>query len=105
MLAGACFALSSVWAVAGAFKIIFGVRITFPLLPPLDLDHVAPVPSLLVAFALMILGAWLGRTAIRTDHVDQLSGESISRRALGANEASVASRPSPDPAGAVRRDR
>jgi hypothetical protein len=62
VLAGACFALSAVWAVAGAFKLIFGVRITFPLLPPLDLERVAPVPTLAVAVGLMIIGAWLGRT-------------------------------------------
>lgn len=62
-LSGACYTLAAVWAVAGTFKLIFGIRITFPLLPPVDLERVAAVPSLATAVALIATGAWLSRTA------------------------------------------
>lgn len=62
-LAGCSFFLGSVWGAAGAFKLIFGIRITFPLFPPLDLDRVSPVPALATALGFIVLGAWLGRTA------------------------------------------
>lgn len=66
VLAGVCFALSSVWAVAGSFKLIFGVRVTFPLLPPVDLQHVAPAPALTIALVLIFVGGWLGRTDLNS---------------------------------------
>jgi hypothetical protein len=58
-----CFFLGSVWAAAGSFKLIFGIRITFPLLPPLDLERVSPVSACLLALGFFAVGAWLGRVA------------------------------------------
>lgn len=55
-----CF-LGSVWGAAGALKLIFGTRITFPLFPPIDLERVSPAPAIAVALGLFALGAWLGR--------------------------------------------
>jgi hypothetical protein len=62
-LSGCCFFFASIWGAAAAFRWFFGVRITFPLFPPLDLERVSVVPAFLVALAFMILGAWLGRTS------------------------------------------
>lgn len=62
-LAACCFFLGSVWGAAGAFKMIFGIRITFPLFPPIDLARVSAVPALAVAIGFAALGAWLGRTS------------------------------------------
>ena len=47
---------------------IFGVRITFPLFPPIDLERVAPAPALIVSLVLCFVGAWLERTARATRH-------------------------------------
>jgi hypothetical protein len=41
----------------------FGIRITFPLFPPLDLERVSPVSALATALGFIVLGAWLGRTS------------------------------------------
>jgi hypothetical protein len=61
VLSSTFFGLGSVWAVAGAFKLLFGVRLTFPLLPPIGLERVSPLPSLAVAAGCFALAAWLGR--------------------------------------------
>jgi hypothetical protein len=61
-LASVCFGLGSVWAVAGAFKLLFGMRLTFPLLPAIGLERVSAVPSLAVAMGLFTAAALLGRT-------------------------------------------
>jgi len=55
------FGLGVIWGVAGAFALLFGTQMTFPLLPPLGLERVAPIPSLAVAVGLFLLGARLGR--------------------------------------------
>jgi hypothetical protein len=61
VLANIAFGLGVIWGVAGAFALLFGTQLTFPLLPPLGLDRVAPIPSLAVAVGLFLLGAYLGR--------------------------------------------
>lgn len=63
VLAKASFGLGTVWGVAGAFKILFGVRLTLPLLPPLGLEHVAAFPALGAALGFFALGAVLGRVS------------------------------------------
>lgn len=75
-LSTVCFALSSIWGVAGACKLLFGVRITIFFLPPLDLEQVAVGPSLATAFAFLCLGAWLGRERNADDIA--LGGERLS---------------------------
>ncbi len=67
VLAKICFGLGSVWGVAGAFKLVFGVRLTFPLLPPLGLEQVAAVPAIGAAFALFVFGAYFGRVPTEND--------------------------------------
>lgn len=66
VLANIAFGLGVIWGVAGAFALLFGTQLTFPLLPPLGLDRVAPIPSLAVAVGLFLIGAYLGRTPV--DH-------------------------------------
>jgi hypothetical protein len=61
VLADCSYFLGSVWGAAGALKLIFGIRITFPLFPPVDLERVSPGPAIAVAVGLFALGAWLGR--------------------------------------------
>ncbi|HEX6806487.1 MAG TPA: hypothetical protein VF118_00785 [Gemmatimonadaceae bacterium] len=61
LISTSCFFLGSVWAAAGSLKLIFGVRITFPLLPPLGLERVSPVSACLLALGFFALAAWLGR--------------------------------------------
>ncbi len=60
-LADCSYFLGSVWGAAGALKLIFGVRITFPIFPPIDLERVSPGPAIAIALGLFALGAWLGR--------------------------------------------
>jgi len=60
-LADCCHFLGSLWGAAGALKLIFGVRITFPLFPPIDLERVSPAPAIAIAVGLFVLGGWLGR--------------------------------------------
>ena len=60
-LADCSYFLGSVWGAAGALKLIFGIRITFPLFPPIDLERVSPGAAIAVAVGLFALGAWLGR--------------------------------------------
>jgi hypothetical protein len=66
-LADCSYFLGSVWGAAGALKLIFGVRITFPLFPPIDLERVSPWPAIAVALGLFALGAWLGRGTTLAD--------------------------------------
>jgi hypothetical protein len=62
LLSDCSFALGSIWGAAGALKLIFGVSVTFPLFPPIDLERVAPIPAIAIALGLFALGAWLGRS-------------------------------------------
>jgi hypothetical protein len=73
-LSSISFGLGSVWAVAGAFKLLFGVRVTFPLLPPIDLSRVSPVPALGIAFGFFVASAWLSRRAVRGDAAPKSKG-------------------------------
>jgi hypothetical protein len=63
ILSGTCFALGAIWAVAGVMKMIFGMAISFPLLPPLALEQIDVAKSLIVALVWFIAGALLGRYA------------------------------------------
>jgi len=56
-----CFALGSIWTAAGVLKLIFGVRITFPLFPPIDLERVASGPAITTGLILVFLSAWFER--------------------------------------------
>ncbi len=97
-LADCSYFLGSVWGAAGALKLIFGVRITFPLFPPIDLERVSPVPAIAVALGLFALGAWLGRGTEATADSREVESIEPSREAqLGAGgvpapSASVAPR-------------
>ena len=50
VLSNVCFALSSIWGVAGVCKLLFGVRMTLIFLPPLGLERAAVLPALATAF-------------------------------------------------------
>ena len=69
----ACHALGILWAGAGMLKLVFGVRISFPLFPPVDLSRVSPLPSLGVALALVTVGAWFRRSAKFREEAEVLS--------------------------------
>lgn len=85
VLADCSYFLGSVWGAAGVLKLTFGVRITFPLFPPIDLERVSPVHAIAVALGLFALGAWLGRgTDAASDHRDVGSLESSREAQLGA---------------------
>jgi hypothetical protein len=62
-VAKASSALGTIWTAAGVLKLVFGVRVTLPLFPPIDLERVAEWPSILVGLALVFVGAWLRRSA------------------------------------------
>jgi hypothetical protein len=66
-LSSACFTFGSIWAAAGILKAVFGVRLTLPLLPPLGLEQVAVIPSLVIGLVLFAAGAVLGRAASTRD--------------------------------------
>ncbi len=65
-LSRVCFGLGSVWAVAGAARLIFGTRITIPILPPLGLEQVRAWEALVAALGLFGAAAWLGRSSAAT---------------------------------------
>jgi hypothetical protein len=69
LLAKAAFGLGTVWGVAGAFKLIFGVQLTLVFLPPLGLEKVAPISSLVVACGCFGVAAYFGRGARVRDTV------------------------------------
>ncbi|HET7552487.1 MAG TPA: hypothetical protein VFK04_14450 [Gemmatimonadaceae bacterium] len=85
VLADCSYFLGSVWGAAGALKLIFGVRITFPLFPPIGLERVSPGPAIAVALGLFALGAWLGRgTEAAADRREIQSLEPSHEAQLGA---------------------
>ena len=92
-LAGCCFFLSSVWGAAGAFKLIFGIRITFVLLPPLDLERVSPVSALATALGFIVLGAWLGRTSDAPINTSDFEPEESPAELLNADSGLVSRAP------------
>jgi hypothetical protein len=63
ILSGTCFGIGTVWAVAAALKMIFGVAITLPILPPLALERVDVARSLVIALVWFAAGAVVGRYA------------------------------------------
>lgn len=73
VLGEVCNTLGVIWAAAGLLKLVFGVQITFPLFPPLDLTRVAPLDALGVAFVLVTCGAWLRRSARTVEDADDIA--------------------------------
>lgn len=53
--------LGTIWTWAGVAKMIFGVRITLPIFPAVDLTRVDATPAVLIGLGLVVLGAWLKR--------------------------------------------
>ena len=91
-LADCSYFLGSVWGAAGALKLIFGVRIIFPLFPPIDLERVSPWPAIAVALGLFALGAWLGRGTETAANRREIESLEPSREAqLGAGGVDVMS--------------
>lgn len=92
VLADCSYFLGSVWGAAGALKLIFGIRITFPLFPPIDLERVSPWPAIAVALGLFALGAWLGRgTETAADRSEIGSLDSSHEAQLGAGSVDAMS--------------
>jgi hypothetical protein len=60
-LSSISFGLGSVWAVAGAFKLLFGVRLTLFFLPPIGLERVSVAPALGIAVGFFAVAALLAR--------------------------------------------
>ena len=73
-IATCCHTLGMIWAAAGALKLVFGVRITFLLFPPLDLTRVHVGTSLAIAFVFLAEGAWLRRSALAREVELDVSG-------------------------------
>jgi hypothetical protein len=63
ILARACTGLGTLWTAAGVLKLIFGIRVTFPVFPPIDLERVAAWPAVAIGLLLVFLGAWLQRVS------------------------------------------
>jgi hypothetical protein len=57
------FALGGLWALAGTLRLVFGIKVTLALVPPLALDHVEVLPAFGMALGFTVLGALLGRYA------------------------------------------
>jgi hypothetical protein len=68
-LAKICFGLGSIWTAAGVLKLIFGVRVTLPLLPPLDLERVSPDRRYSLA--------WCSCSSVRGSNERRFTGSSI----------------------------
>lgn len=92
-LASFAFGLGVIWGVAGAFALLFGTQLTFPLLPPLGLERVAPLPSLAVALGLFLTGAYLGRTMVdKGEERDGSVSDCEENRELNAGDADAGMR-------------
>ncbi len=78
--------LGTIWTAAGALKLIFGVRITLPLFPPLDLQQVSVWPSLGIGLALVFLGAWLRRTGAEKADREIVGDMAIEHREIGEGQ-------------------
>jgi hypothetical protein len=72
-IAAGCNALGTVWTAAGVLKLVFGVRITFVLFPPIDLGRVNVASSLIIGLVLIVAGAWFRRSALSLDHAEEPS--------------------------------
>ena len=83
-LAGACHALGAVWAIAATLRLVFGIAVTFPLLPPLDLARVQVLPAFAASLGLFLLGALIGRSGGETVLHE---GQPVSRPALAEPSA------------------
>jgi hypothetical protein len=70
ILAGACTGLGTLWTAAGVLKLIFGIRVTFPIFPPIDLERVAAWPAVATGLLLVFLGAWLQRVSTASANDD-----------------------------------
>ena len=66
-LSTTCFALGGMWAAAGVLHLVFGVAVTFPLLPPIDLGRVHVETAFATAFCFVVAGAVLGRRTARRE--------------------------------------
>jgi hypothetical protein len=62
-MSSACFTLGVIWTTAAAFKLLLGVQLTLPLLPPLGLERVAVAPSIAIGLVLFAVGALLAKGA------------------------------------------
>lgn len=72
IVSGACFGLGAIWAGAGALKMLFGVAISLPLLPPLGLERVDVTRSLIIALVWFAVGAAVGRYAPVRDRASRV---------------------------------
>ena len=61
LLSSSCFALGTLWGLAGGFRYIFGIRISLWGLPPFGLEHISAAPALMLGLGLVAVGAFLGR--------------------------------------------
>jgi hypothetical protein len=66
MFVGASLTLGVLWTAAGFLRWAFGIAVTLPLFPPVDLERVQVVPSIAIGLALFALGGWLGRSTRAT---------------------------------------
>ena len=64
-LSTTAFALGGMWAAAGVLHLVFGVAVTFPLLPPIDLGRVHDGTAFASALCYVGAGALLGRSATK----------------------------------------
>jgi hypothetical protein len=87
------------------FKLIFGVRITFSLLPPLGLERVNPLPALVVAFGFCVFGAWLERTSGESPLGRPELDPGESRYDVSYTSGDILSPTSDRPSTAISRDR
>ena len=57
------FALGGLWLLAGTLRLVFGVRITLALVPPLALERIDVPAAFGMALGFTLLGALLGRAS------------------------------------------
>jgi hypothetical protein len=69
-LSSACFILGTVWSAAGVLKLLFGTRITLPILPPLGFEQIAVARSITIGLASFAFGAVLGRARRQLETAD-----------------------------------
>ena len=87
-ISSVCFGISFLWAAAFLLKDVFGVRVTVPILPPIDLAQVDQTTALIftVVFAALGFLAAIGARPESRPAPSMKGGESVADESVRLGE-------------------